>query len=344
MKLQLYEITKCGFYESYDDEGPARFGHLSDWWGEFSSWAGGKDYKQTGTFNDTHEPHTVYCIVRANDGNGNYGVALWNVSPGLNGRAFHLPPSGLVDSIQAAAAPVEEGSTAGWPTYFWIMPGENVIAALIPNGFRGSGIPHARKYFYEYLKTRSGYRRENECFNDYGHDKPLPLLPKFETSSLKRAGQVEEIADRWREINKYVTNTSFEPPHQGQDSQLQQGIRSLIPRAVGSYHDESRGRKKERAFRLEADWKPDSREAVVDLIGSWDDRVMDDNNWAGVRLKDGRLYRFDEMECREPVELAAELDVNPNWDRDTMMSIWEEARVAAQSLLSQARRTPDQQA
>lgn len=244
MKLQLYEITKCGFYESYDDEGPARFGHLPDWWGEFSSWAGGKDYKQTGTFNDTHEPYTVYCIVRADDGNGNYGVVLWNVSPGLNGRAFHLPPSGLVDSIHAAPAPVEEGSTAGWPTYFWIMPGENVIAALIPKGFRGSGIPHARKYFYEYLRARSGYRRGNECFNDYGHDEPLPLLPKFETSSLKRAGQVEEIADRWREINKYVTNTSFEPPHQGQDSQLQQNIRSLIPRAVGSYHDESRGRKR----------------------------------------------------------------------------------------------------
>lgn len=336
MKIQLYEITKCGFYESWADDAELKFGTLPEWWGEFFSWVNNKDYKETSTFTSNNEPNTVYCIGRADDVSGNYGVALWNRSTSWDGAALHLPPAGRVDNIQAEVADVEDGATAGWPSYFWFMPDLYVIVALIPEGFRGSGIPHARKYFAEYLKTRSGYCRPGG-FNERGFPDPLPYIPRFETTAPRRPGQLEEIAGQWDQITKYVTKTTFEAPPTQQRSSLQRGITGWLPNVVGGSHMESRTRKP-RSFKVEADWRPESRDAVVETIRSWDDHGYDDNNWAGVIINN-RLYRFDKMTCREPVELSDTLDADPRWDTETLVRIWQDARPKATSLINQVRRS-----
>ena len=232
---------------------------------------------------------------------------------------------------------MEEGSTAGWPTYFWLMPNEAIIAALIPEGFRGSGIPHARKYFGEYLKVRSGYCRPGG-YNRPGSHEPLPLVPRFETNLARTPGRLDEIANKWEDIRKYVTRTSYEPPRASaaQTSDIQSSIRSWLPESVRRTHVESK-RRKPRTFDLEADWRPNSRDAVVQVIRAWDDEISDDNYWAGVRDKDGRLYRFDNMICREPIAIAGELDTDPRWDTETLLRAWEEARLQAHSLISQLR-------
>lgn len=339
MKIQLFELTKCGFYEAYtDDKDPEipSFGQTSEWWEEFSNWVGGADYKQTSTFSRSHEPERVYCIGRTTDSIDNYGVALWNVAPSMNGRAFHLPPSGLVDDVQPDVADVEEGSTAGWPSYFWLMPAESVMVGLIPSSLRGSGIPHAREYFYRYLKERSGYCRP-EGYNRPGFSTSEPFVPRFVTRSLRRAGEVEEIASKWNQIRKYVSNTSFDPPSIESMSNSESRLRSWIPDKVKRSHLQDSSRKKERTYRLEADWIPESKEAVQEVFSSWEDYGFDDNNWAGVRTKDGKLYRFDEMICREPLEIESQLDRDPRWDVETLERIWSLARPSVQELLHRTR-------
>lgn len=340
MKIQIWNLKKCGFYDSLEDEEEAKFGLLPEWWGEFHSWVQNRHPKQTGTFTSSSEPYTVYCIRRGEDAAGNYGVALWNVSPSVNGRAMHLSADGVVDYVQAKIAETDEGDVAGWPTYFWLMPGESAIASLIPDALRGSGIAHARKYFRNYLKFRSSYWRDGG-FNQRGFDDPLPLVPRFETEPFRKPGTITEIANEWENISKFVTESTYEPPNANQDGSLLRRVRSWLPPQVENSHMEEKTRKP-RSVKIEVPWRPASREAVVDAIRSWNDRVFDDNNWAGVVTNKG-LRRFDEMLCRDHVELSAELDADPRWDKETMEHIWEQVKPKARSLINQARSNTDAQ-
>lgn len=341
MKVQIYELIKCGFYESYTDDKelePPIFGSLPEWWGEFSGWVEGADYKETSTFYRQREPERVYCIGRTTDAAGNYGVALWNVAPSVNGRAMHLPPFGEVDDVQAKVAEVTEGSTAGWPSYFWLMPNESIIVGLIPSSLQGTGIPHARDYFYKYLKERSGYYKGGG-YNRVGLSMPEAFVPRFLTRALRRPGDVEEISEKWREIRKYVSNTSFEPPTMSTRSHERESIASWLPMKVRNSHQENHSRNRVRTYRFEADWRPESKEAVEEVFSYWEDQGYDDNNWAGVKTKDGRLYRFDEMICKEPINVELEIDSDPRWSVETLESVWQKAKPSVTALLDQVRRS-----
>lgn len=49
------------------------------------------------------------------------------------------------------------------------------------------------------------------------------------------------------------------------------------------------------------------------------------------------------MLCRDYMDLSAELDEDPRWDKETMERIWEEARPKVHSLINQVRRNIDAQ-
>ena len=327
MKLQMYELTKCGFYESLADDEDPQYGSLLEWWNDFANWVRGRDYKQTGTFTDAREPNTVYCTRCTSDNDGNFGVALWNVAPSWEGRALHMPPSGPVNAVEAQVSNVVAGSAAGWPTYFWMLPRPLLIISLIPEGFRGSGVPHFRKYFREYLNTRSRFA---SVASDDG------LSARFETKALRRLGQRTEIADKWPQVRKYVTNTTFEPPEAPGPTWRERFTNAMIPQTVG-YSRES-GARKPRTSRLEIDWKPESRNDLLEVIEAWDDRGYDDNNWAGVKTADGRLYRFDDNLAREPVEVAEEVDRDPRWSRETLDQVWSSCKGQVMVLADQLQR------
>ncbi len=344
MKIHLYQITRCGFYEYGGDEETCRFGHLSEWWEEFAEWVASREYKLTNTFSRAIAPHRVYCTGQVQDGRGNVGVALWNETPSADGRLFYLPPSGLVNDVQVQSASVGRGSTAGWPSYFWIMPAASVIAAIIPKGFRGSGIPHARMYFQEYLETVSGYVRREVSptdpseyrilgYNLPGQTEPIPnLVARFETATVKRPGGLEEVADRWQDIRKYVVNSSVDSPNPTHDPFLKRAVEALVKNRA-----EYPERGYSRTFRVERDWSPPSREEVVGVIRGWQEGEFEDNNWAGVKLRgEDRIYRFDEMVCRESVQTSAKLDAEPPWSVRDLMAVWEGSRDKAEQLLRQA--------
>lgn len=327
-KVQIYELAKCGFYESLVDTEDCQYGSLPEWWGEFAGWVSSRDYKYTGTFTDAKEPNTIYCTRSTSDGEGNFGIALWNVAPSWEGRALHMPPSGLVNDVEVEVSSAAAGSSAGWPTYFWIMQRELLVVALIPEGFRGSGIPHFRKYFQEYLNTRSSLKNR-------AHSEGLSA--RVETTALRRPGQRTEIADRWRQVRKYVTNTTFEPPDAPGPTWREYFTRAIIPEPVGMSREDSR-RGKPRTSRLEIDWKPDGRNDLLEVIEAWDDRGYDDNNWAGVKTADGRLHRFDDNLCREPVEVMEEIDRDPRWSKETLDQVWVYSKEQVRVLADQLRR------
>ena len=346
MKIQLYEITKCGFYRTKEEEAAAEFGQLTEWWGEFAAWVSEREYKRTNTFSRAIAPHKVYCTGQVDDGRGNFGVALWNETPSSDGRLFYLPASGLVNDVQVRSASVGTGSTAGWPSYFWLLPTASVVAAVIPEGFRGSGIPHARMYFQEYLENFSGYVRRMTSssdpnryvivgYNRLGVEVPIPSVePRFETRPLRRPRQLNEVADRWRDIRKYVINSTVHSSNPTHDPFLERAVEALVRDS-----DQGSSGGHTRSFRLERDWRPPSREEVVRVIRGWDDAGYDDNNWAGVKLKgENRIYRFDEMVCRESVQTNANLDADPPWSIDDLVNVWEDAREKAVQLLRQTGR------
>jgi hypothetical protein len=327
MKIQIYELTKCGFYESLADDEDCQYGSLPEWWNEFSTWVVERDYKQTGTFTDAREPNTVYCTRSTGDLDGNVGVALWNVAPSWEGRALHMPPSGRVNAVEAKVSNVATGSAAGWPTYFWMMPGSLLVISLIPEGFRGSGVPHFRKYFREYLNTRSRFVSGARADG---------LSARFETRALRRPGQRTEIADKWQQVRKYVTNTTFEPPETPGPTWRERITNAMIPQTVG--YSRNDGPRKPRTSRLEIDWKPQNRNDLLEVIEAWDDRGYDDNNWAGVKTADGRLHRFDDNLCREPVVVAEEIDRDPRWSKETLDQVWTSSKGQVIVLADQLRR------
>jgi hypothetical protein len=133
MRIQLFRLTTCGYYFRGTDE--RAFRDLGEWYRDFLRWVEEKkaDYTLTSTFSERDEvPTSIYCTAATEDGNGSFGVALWNEGVRNREGMMFLPARGSVGSVQAEVVRMNPGDKPGWMSYFWVMPEKSIVVSLMP--------------------------------------------------------------------------------------------------------------------------------------------------------------------------------------------------------------------
>ncbi|WHP81820.1 hypothetical protein MQ089_08355 [Edwardsiella anguillarum] len=152
--ITFYRIHKCGYY-GYGDLLPA-FGNCAEMLTDLASWAEGKSFKQTKTYegNDEVLPTYLLDMKRADD---NVVLLLWNEVPSTDQSVpsvqadaeFGESPDVILNSI-------EPGSIPGFATYFWFVPSMNLVASIKLNHAL-TGQKAMQVYLHSFLKQSSSH-------------------------------------------------------------------------------------------------------------------------------------------------------------------------------------------
>jgi hypothetical protein len=324
MKIELYAISRCGFYSRGNSD--SLFGELSDTLSGLDSWVGSRsNVAATATFEDSEStPEQVLCSTfTVVDGMG-AGLALWFRMPATERGVAYIPVNGKPGKLHASEQRLPTDSIAGWPRYFWIEPEKAILVALVPNGpikVRSSGLPQARKYFQAYLREHSPFvvrntessTRTSETSLIRGwraHDSDPAdntLSAKFETGPVVLPGPLDQIRAEHHNIRKLVTTTTL-----GLDVP---DMRTRLERALQIIGwDIFQPPEKERLnFRMEVDWTP-SQDELEKMINQWQTHAVVSRQRVGVKLSGSNtILWFDRARCTGEIVLDENLEMSLHW-------------------------------
>lgn len=347
MKVELHQISRCGFYERGGNQSPL-FGQLASWQQQLINWVQGRsNVALTTTFQgqDAQAPE-VYCAgaIQSRDG---FGLILWHGTPGTENGVAYINMNDLPGAVNVREVSLGANSIPGWPSYFWILPQQSLLACLRPTGKirnLSTGLPECRRYLEGWLCTQSRYavRVTN---NDQADGAEFELAWRSTPDSASRTDvtvhvdtqpvttprSVDEIRSRYDQIRKLV--------HSVQIHRSLPADRSMLTRlmAVMGFDGISTPDTDRLAFRWESDWRPKLAE-LESLIAR-----QNANNENGrkerqaVRLKgDSRLYWLDGGPVRDEVALPDNLEHSLHWSPQQLAQAWDVAAASVEDWLRYA--------
>lgn len=347
MLIRLYHLERCGFFKRGEDE--PIFGTLDEWRHNFIEWVRSRpNVMATATFeNQASTTRRVFCTTATSDDRGNLGVALWNETPSDEEGVDYITFSGQVGNVEAQSQPLPEESIPGWPTYLWLLPNQNIIAALVPDStpVRNTGMPQARDYFREYLYWHSQFvvsRRVSSGMTDASYEiegyrssdleEPEPRLTAyFDTRPLYLPRRLDELHDHWSDIRKLIieANVHMLVPSQ---KDLLDGFLSWI----GTSTENNRAREESAKYRLAVDWQPQSPQELDNMIRGRENREEEDNHSVGVQLKGGsKIHWFGYADGKDSTPISAALNEQRLWGNEALEDAWSQANGKVTELLQQ---------
>lgn len=222
-QLHLYDLKKCGLYESRSD--PAKHMGISELLRSLKDWAidSQKALIETSTYNSNSSYLEAYCLG-VEEYNGNFLVALWNKIPSSKSGVGVVNGTNPPLKAKVKIKSTNDEDIPGYPSYFWVLPNAGIIAAIKitnPNfgisqfrgyltGYLHCFTPHSvfRKGDLEIVENIVGYVDDPANRNDIGDDgEPVinsKLFPYFSMPVKKVPGRYDEMKNRSSEITKIV--------------------------------------------------------------------------------------------------------------------------------------------
>lgn len=210
-----------GYFPRGDREA-AEFGSLSWVLRDLSRWVDGKAMRDTKTFEQGAESDvpTAYCLdIAGPSRHGNYLVTTWNEVPMADGGVATAGGDSRVGALDVSIAEINPGDIPGYPTYFYCVPGKELVATIRPDGRRHNGHAGFDRYLQSYMTFFSSatvYSEENDQDDDadlrpIGYKdpddrraEPVKLVPVFRTKIRRLLGQIEYLRDNRERIRKLV--------------------------------------------------------------------------------------------------------------------------------------------
>lgn len=353
MDIHIYELNRCGFYDSNDTS--EKFGRVHDWWGEFQQWVNNKqEIGLTNTYNDPKDlPSRVFCWGTVNDSQGNLGVILWNEAPNYLRDVAYVDAMGEPGHDTARTTDLPPNVIPGWPTYVWFMPSRDFVISLSPDHYgaiRSSGMRQATKYFRHYLKLCSGYRHVHHIstsgggteekivgYSDYGVSTPdNTVVPRVDATPASGNGPLDEIRRRRREINKIVKNYSLNRIIPSQNSLFNRITNRIVENMSGEQSSGGIPETDSRRVRIEYSYTPTQEELEAE-IRNWEIQNLADNSSAedafagtysvGVYFSgDSQIRRFDKpIQKYKVAERTDDGRRAPQLNQHELLRTWERA-------------------
>ena len=328
MKISLYQITKCGFYMPRSKK-PVK-GDIKDWYQDFITWT-----KTEKSIEDTAmaapENSGVlqnYCVSATSMNNG-FGIILWNEVPNNKGEVSYIDKRSAVGDPKSQTAGAGVGQSPGWPSYFWILPAENLILCFRTKAqsfTNSTGLPQLRGYFQSYLLRKSKYVITTENGNELGKNEKV----YFQTKPVKSKMALERVRSGCDQITKMHIRLSAII---GNDAEAWY---VLFYRALGKAFRTSVSLPQEEYFpiKISTPWTPTNQE-LDKTIEEWENKDSIIKKIGVEFVSDSKIYWFDDFIPARECDLPENLENIPCWNEEQFINVAQRANSTIRGLVDE---------
>lgn len=222
-KVTCYKISQCGYY---DKKGDLLFGSPVTMLNDLLKWVGIKTFEDTNILdinNNDELPCYLYDISKKNDC---YLITLWHETVSKNNTVASVPKKSKVGAAIAKVNKIAKDTIPGYPTYFFFVPKENIIATVqFPDPIRK--IPTNHKIMQNYMNTFLTCHSSNVILKQL--DKKIPDLTitgyenksiqykvkdvkvSYESSMIRKPTDTQYLLDNASLITKLVHRIELSP-------------------------------------------------------------------------------------------------------------------------------------
>lgn len=294
-KVTFYNIEKCGLYEFGEDT--SSLGSISDYLNQLQAWVkkNGKSLDETCTYaiEESEDVDRTFCYDLVNNGvTGDFLLTTWNETPSYEGKVAAVKAKSKVGDAKVEFTKLPKDSIPGYATYFWFIPSKRVFAS-IRFQHRLNGKKNLDKYFKEFISKFSDYVVTSENgdadfnvvgYSEHDDDSPLNLHPYFNTSIVRRPGQIEYIYSQRNSIRKITRHNRLIPKLADSQELWQKALKSLGLKKNKNLDSEVK-------FSYEFNFTP-SKDELNEMVEEW--RKNHDSKWddIGFTLKGEQVPRW----------------------------------------------------
>jgi hypothetical protein len=200
-RLSFYDLREFGIYRW----GGARlFGEVPQILQELQHWSVGKTISETKTY-DTGRGGQVLpsYFLSLHEARGTFLLGLWNETPSTDGAVASISENAPVGTTRVTMNEIEEGSIPGVATYFWFVPGSNVVATVRFH-HPGTGISQMRTYLRMFMERFCSHAVTDENdgelvtvgYREHADSEVFKARPKIALAPHRRDAERQIILDR----------------------------------------------------------------------------------------------------------------------------------------------------
>lgn len=209
--ISFFRVHQCGYYANGSPQ-PV-IANFLEVLRDMSQWTIENELRtrQTATF--SRDPQNgilpVYLMeIHADSGWSQAVLVTWNETETMEGAFASLDGDSPVGSASVDQMQVPAGGIPGYPTYFWLLPRDNLFATIRLDPTRMNGHEGLKRYVRGFMSTHASYAVFDDAHKTVlGYRAPGEALrrdvhPRFRTASVRRPAPLEMIRNRRDSISR----------------------------------------------------------------------------------------------------------------------------------------------
>lgn len=219
VKISFFKIHRCGFYAHGANQ--ASFSSVDDVLTQLQQWTDGEELSLTRIHdpNGREDENPVYLFGIKKHG-PNWVFATWNEIPSHESGVPSVSMNAKVGETVVHMNDIEEDSIPGYATYYWAIPGRDVIATIRFPGGR-SGQLAMSNYLNRFMSSYMSYtlveQRGGEevivGYTDRNDGVAKKVRPMFKTFAFQKPNRsqflIQNVANIRRVVRRgHVTTTN----------------------------------------------------------------------------------------------------------------------------------------
>jgi len=214
--ITFYDIRDCGYFKRGDND--PLFGSFPDFVDDLIRWVqpGIKPLLDTCTYTPSDDQHLrTFCMgMTKNDRTGDFLFVAWNEVSNIEGQVAHIDVTQAVGNPAVEVTDLGADKVPGYPSYFWFIPSDGLVANIRFEGNRLSGTQAMWGYARAFLTFHSrfvvtGQRTEDAEINILGYrdsenNDLLDLSVRFQAVQRRKPQHIESIRRRRLTIRKII--------------------------------------------------------------------------------------------------------------------------------------------
>lgn len=301
--ISLTKIDACGLYSMRRSK--FEYGDISSVLADLAQWASNKPLSLTKTYGDDDKLHPCYLYDIYHD-QGDWLIATWNETESSGDAVASVDGQALVGQASITSTSLPSNSIPGFPTYFWVLPKEKIVAS-IKFEYRKTGIQELAHYIKSFLTYYSRYavttptNKGNNLaievcgYRQHSSAEILNLCPRFKLKEIHNLGEIDFIKTQVDSITKITNKTTLFV-----DVPLHKTIWQKLNALINSSTEKTLSKNVHISYDIKDNF---SLAEVEDIISEWEEN-KDEDVWSdrGFYIK-GKPYWLRKSIARDTFHL-----------------------------------------
>lgn len=218
-KITFYNIENCGFYKYSPNNPPQRlFGGIGDVLTNLMEWTKDVPLEETKVHDSIGDIIGTYVSSLITEENhGSYLLVLWNEVFASEAGVLSLRGNSVVGQPQQLIEnDIEQGSIPGYPTCFWILPEQKLLATVV---FKKAlaGKNALEKYLYHFMRNCSQYVHKEDVeeetvityFDSSNPEIQTKRTPSFKIRPYYKTESIQFYQAQMPRVRKVLVKSTF---------------------------------------------------------------------------------------------------------------------------------------